>query len=113
MFLNYVYIKFTPFHVKSCLILIHPTFYLQNHDPKHPPSKKQRLDLDDAVVVDEELIERDANLKELVIRLEKTMEKMKRRQEVIEGKLDGLIAQLNSAGGCDVSVKKSLTKNLS
>lgn len=49
----------------------------------------------------------DDNLKELMIRIEKTMEKMKRRQEILDGKLDKMIAQLNGTeGGCSGSVKK-------
>ena len=59
------------------------------------------------MVVDDEHGGKDEDLQELIICMEKTIEKMKRRQEMMDGKLDRLIAQLNSTnGGCDVSVKK-------
>lgn len=57
-------------------------------------------------MVNDEQRGKDEDLQELMIRMEKTIEKMKRRQEMMDGKLDRLIAQLNDTdGGCGV-VKK-------
>ena len=50
---------------------------------------------------------RDDNLKELLIRMEKRMEKMERRQEQMDKKLDSLAMYLKSGNGaCGIAVKK-------
>ena len=63
-----------------------------------PPTKKQKVlsdgDDDDDVVIDSEWEKKQGNLKELMIRMEKRMEKMERRQVQIDGKLDTLVLYL-------------------
>ena len=66
-----------------------------------PPTKKQKVlsdgDDDDDVVIDSEWEKKQGNLKELMIRMEKRMEKMEkmeRRQVQIDGKLDALMLYL-------------------
>lgn len=62
---------------------------------------------DDDVVIDLEEENRDCNLKELLIRMEKRMEKMERRQEQIDRKLDSLVMYLKGGNGaCAAAVKK-------
>ena len=63
-----------------------------------PPTKKQKVlsdgDDDDDVVIDSEWEKKQGNLKDLMIRMEKRMEKMERRQVQIDGKLDALVFYL-------------------
>lgn len=50
---------------------------------------------------------RDGNLKELLIRMEKRMEKMEKRQVQTDEKLDCLMQYLkNGNGACGAAVKK-------
>ena len=82
---------------------------LQNRDPQTPPAKKQKVssDTSDEVVIDLGEEKRDGNLKELLIRMEKRMEKMEKRQVQIDGKLDCLMQYLkNGNGACGAAVKK-------
>ena len=64
------------------------TLSLQNQDPQTPPAKKQKVsssDTSDEVVIDLGDEKNDGNLKELLIRMEKRMEKMEKRQVQIDG----------------------------
>ena len=85
------------------------TLSLQNRDPQTPPAKKQKesSDTSDEVVIDLGKEKRDGNLKELLIRMEKRMKKMEKRQVQIDGKLDRLKQYLkNGNGACGAAVKK-------
>ena len=83
---------------------------LQNQDPHTPPAKKQKVsssDTSDEVMIDLGKEKNDGNLKELLIRMEKRMEKMEKRQVQIDGKLDCLMQYLkNGNGACSAAVKK-------
>jgi small-conductance mechanosensitive channel len=71
-----------------------------------PPARRQKVlsDSSNEVVIEEK---RDDNLKELLIRMEKRMEKMEKRQVQIDGKLDCLVQYLkNEKGACGAAVKK-------
>ena len=84
---------------------------LQNRDPQTPPAKKQKVssDTSDEVVIDLGEEKRDGNLKELLIRMEKRMEKMEKWQVQINEKLDCLMQYLKNGNGvCGVAVKKEV-----
>ena len=84
------------------------TLLLKNQDPQTPPAKqKVSSDTSNEVVTDLGKEKEDGNLKELLVRMEKRVEKMEKWQVQIDGKLDCLMQYLkNGNGACGAVVKK-------